>query len=373
MKYELIRVVFFVVTALAACLSVAASDPAGQRLSVADRVELRQIEGLLLDAAAHERPGAAVALANLAARYRVPPQELRDLLVEAAADSDPDIARIASKALARFEFTAQASLDPLDVTDSLESRDRIELEQIERLLGDPDHHERSGVGLQLVNLAAGYRDLPSEVRSLLEQASDDPDPRVADPATAFLARHDGWQVTTLAPVMLSQEAEDDFLQALAMLQDPDPGRRWLALARLRDRPLPELEHQMRVQAIRDALSDSDPTVRNYASFALTALVTGDPDALAQVHVGRQAAPDAMALGQPAPSPETDTGDPQPGFVTPAGVFVGTPPLLDDMIGAQPPSDGVAGWAHEGSVDASGVFIGSVPTVQPREDHQQPPS
>ena len=369
------RLIFVTLSGLAWLTAglIAIAGPPGQTITAADEAELRQIEPVLLDPTAHERSGAARTLANLASRYTVTPRQIRALLSRAAEDIDPEIASIASDALSRsVEAQAWADLD-LEDTYTSENANPGEIERISTLLADPADHERSGAGLQLVNLAGTYPSLPSEVRSLLEQALDDGDPRVAEPAAAFLAQAEGRPPRRPAPGPLSDEAAEDFEEELATLQGPaSHEERWLALARLRDMPLPAAEQQIRAEAFQLMLLEDDPMIRNHASFAFAAVLTGSTDALAQVHVGSANPPDSLSGLQPEPTAGPGKNDSEPGYFTKAGVFVGTTPQAEDPPWLQPPSDQRPGRPELGYVDEFGVFIGAIPITQSGGDEQQPP-
>lgn len=366
------RLMFVTLTGLATLMAglTMAAEPSVQSLGAADQAELMQIEALLQEPAAHEGAGAVRALANLASKYRAIPFEVRDLLEHAATNPDPEIAHTAAEALSRMDARAHAEFDP-EPMDTPESRDRAELARIEALLANPEEHERPGAGLDLVNHAGTSSDLRLEVRSLLELARDDGDPRVAKPAAAFLAQVDGTPVEGAAPLRLSEESTEALKSTLALLQDPVGGERLLALALLRDMLLPDSEAQVRIDAFRFVLFDEDPKVRNYASFALAAMVDGDPDALAQVHVGVPVNPGSTGGLQPTAIPQSNKGEMSPGYVTPEGVFVGTTSQFQGDPSLQPISDNRAGRLHEGYLDEFGVFVGTAPAPRPGADGRQP--
>lgn len=370
MKHRFIVVALTGAASLMACQITTAGMQA-QGLVTADIAELRQIEVLLLDPTAHERSGAARALANIASRYAETPEEVRALLAQAAGDIDPEITFISSHALSLIEAREQADPDLQDVS-AEENPDRNEIDRISALLADPTHHEHPGAGLQLVNLASGYRTPHPEIRSLLELALDDADPEVAEPVARFLAQVDGLQQGGTAPVRLSEEAMEDFEWALATLQDPASHEHWLALAKLRDMPLPAKERQIRVKALQSALLVDDPLVRNYAAFALEAVVAGSTDALRQMHVGLANSGNSGSGFQPQPGIESGTAIAEPGYFTKAGVFVGTSGRSEDPQWLQPFSDARPDRQHTGYVDAHGVFIGAIASTPSGGDRQQPP-
>ncbi|HUP25328.1 MAG TPA: hypothetical protein VNB06_20620 [Thermoanaerobaculia bacterium] len=340
-----------------------------QALAASHRADVLEIEALLADPEGHERAGAVRTLVALASMYRVLPYEVRSLLDRAASDADPAIATIATEALYRNQTQQLDQLEPGPV-ETLESLLAAELAPLAGLLADPEGGERAGAARTLVAWASQYGVLPYEVQSLLQEASQDEDPEVAGPVAAFLAYRAGPPTAVERPTHLSPEGAADFVEMLAAARDPEPAVRFLALAQLRDFPVPASEEAALIDAFEVALSDSEPTISSFAGFALAGLA-GDPAALAQVHVGPVTATPRSGDAQPAVSASASAG-PQPGSYTTAGVFVGITAPADPTGEPQPISVDLGGWQYEGYVDEADVFIGTAPTVESVHDAQQQP-
>ncbi len=348
-------------------MSVAVADVGaidGMPLSLSDRLELQQVQEIVAEPKASEHPGRDIdILAAMALHYGVIPEELRATLLLASKSTDIHTANTASAVLAGAQ--QRIIVEKTRTSSDLEQK---KWQHIEDMLADVDHFNRADAGRLLVTMAQNHMQLPLGLHTLMQQALTDADPRVSKPVQSYLEALKSKSQDAKAYGLSTEGLADFNLKLVEALEAKYPQQRLAALESLRDLPrLDKGNQQLRMEVLNKALSDVNPAVRNYASFALQALQTGDRNAYSQVYVGsnrRLEQKPVQSQQQLQTVVSSITPKNNPGFTTDDGMFVSRLRPIASGEGQSMPSEVASSKASEGYYDKYGVFVGATIVEEP---------